>query len=532
MASYNFDFTRRPAGWLRYLGRHQAAVFVEHSDTQGWSSNNNLYNVTPFATTGAAAALTNGANLLQYRYYFDPARGKVGTSAGQTLLNYPVLYANTPIPPRDPSGVTPGYIAQQGPSVSESIVTTRALAVQSFLWSGRLVFTNGLRHDIQTGWTATPQDFATARDSNGIAPRGSGLNLRTFKPTSRLSRGGHTASHGAVFHALPWVSLSFNTSNNFRVNAAGTDIYGELLPNPEGEGKDYGLKFSFFDRRLFFDVSYYTNSSVNASDSISANPAGNFGQINDVWLAIAAFTGDNKYRSYPYSHQATTWADVVTTSSKGWEFAVTANPTPRWRSVLNGSIRGDNTTSTRGTIVARYFAQYLPEIKSHPEWLPLAANGVIVSDRIADIENTLVNFAAIKNSPSSNFASKWTLNLIQSYDFAREGYLKGFSIGGSMNARGKAINGFAVDSKFVLDPTRPYTSPAYANFGAWITYKRKIFKNRIDWRLQLNVRNLFDENTIYPLIAVDTRDGKHTPTTAVYTLKEPRTYQFTSTFRF
>ena len=27
-------------------------------------------------------------------------------------------------------------------------------------------------------------------------------------------------------------------------------------------------------------------------------------------------------------------------------------------------------------------------------------------------------------------------------------------------------------------------------------------------------------------------DGKHTPATAVYTLKEPRTYQFTSSFRF
>jgi hypothetical protein len=34
------------------------------------------------------------------------------------------------------------------------------------------------------------------------------------------------------------------------------------------------------------------------------------------------------------------------------------------------------------------------------------------------------------------------------------------------------------------------------------------------------------------LIDVDTRDGQHTPDTAVYTLKEPRTYQLTSTFKF
>lgn len=537
MASYDLDFTRRSPSWLRYLGRHQAAVFLEHSDSQGWSSNNNLYNVTPLASTGAAAALTNGANLLQNRYYFDPAHGKIGTNAGQTFLNYPVLYAGTPLPARDPSGVTPGFVAQQGPSVSESIVLTRALAVQSFVWGGRIVLTNGLRHDIQTGWTAAPADFATARDANGLAPRPAGIDLRSFKPGSRLSRGGHTASHGAVFHALPWVSLSYNTSNNFQVNAAGKDIYGDLLPNPHGEGKDYGLKFNFFDRRLFLDVTYYTNSSVNASDSISANPAGNFKQIDDVWGAIATSTGDLKYRTYPYSSISTTWADVVSTTSQGWECALTANATTQWRASLSGSIRGNNTTSTRGTIVAKYFSEYLPFIKSRPEWQGLAANGATVANRIADIENTLVNFAAIKNSPSSNFASQWTLNLIQSYDVAREATiagvpLNGFSLGGSMNARGKAINGFAVDSKLVLDPTSPYTSPAYATFGAWITYKRKLFKNRVDWRLQLNVRNVLDQNTVYPLIDVDTRDGKHTPNTAVYTLKEPRTYLFTSAFKF
>ena len=48
----------------------------------------------------------------------------------------------------------------------------------------------------------------------------------------------------------------------------------------------------------------------------------------------------------------------------------------------------------------------------------------------------------------------------------------------------------------------------------------------------MNVRNVLDQNTVYPLIDVDTRDGKHTPNTAVYTLKEPRTYSFTSAFKF
>jgi len=40
----------------------------------------------------------------------------------------------------------------------------------------------------------------------------------------------------------------------------------------------------------------------------------------------------------------------------------------------------------------------------------------------------------------------------------------------------------------------------------------------------LNIRNLLDENTVFPLVTVDARDGKHTPSVAVYNLKEPRTY--------
>ena len=340
-----------------------------------------------------------------------------------------------------------------------------------------------------------------------------------------------------MVHALPWLSLSYNTSNNFQVNAGTRNVFGDLLPNPQGKGSDYGVKFSLFDRRVYLDVTHYTNSNENSADSISSNAAGNFKQFDQLWIAVSTFTRDPKYLTSPYSTLSTVWQDVVSTTSKGWEFSLTANPTARWRVTLNGSKRGDNTTSARGVYINAYMAQYIPIIKARPEWQPLDAQGVTVAQRVVDLENTLTNFNAIRNSPSANFASNWTLNLIQTYEFARETRvagvpLNGFSVGGSMNARGKAINGFAVDSRLVLDPTAPYYAPAYLNFGGWITYKRKLFKNRIDWRLQMNVRNLLDENTIFPLVKVDSRDGRHTPSTAIYNLKEPRTYLFTSAFRF
>lgn len=532
MASYNLDFTRRP-GWAKHLGRHQAALFAEHTVQEGWSSNNSMFNSTPLATTGAAANINNGNNSIRFRYYFEPEKGKIGTGAGDYIRSRPVLYANDPLPARDPSGITPAFFSFQGPTMTESVVETRAIATQSFFWKDRIVVINGLRQDDQRSWLAVPNDFASLRDANGVAPRPSGINLREFKAGTETDRGGKTFSRGIVFHAFPWLSLSYNTSNNFQVNAGTRNIYGDLLPNPEGEGSDYGLKFSFFNRRLFLELTHYTNSNLNGGDSISNNAAGNFKQFDQLWIAVSEYTGDVKYLTSPYSTLSTVWQDVVSTTSKGYEFSLTANPTPRWRLTLNGSKRGDNTTSARGGFINQYMAEYIPVIKSNPDWLPVVTNGnITVGDRVAALEETLVNFNAIRNSPSANFASNWTLNLVQSFDFGRTGPLRGFSIGGSMNARGKAINGFAVDAKNVLDPTRPYYAPAYVNFGAWITYRRKIYRDRIDWRLQMNVRNVFDRNTIYPLINVDTRDGRNTPDVAVYTLKEPRTFQFTSTFRF
>ena len=538
MASYELNFARATSKWLRYLGRHQAAVFVEQDNSSSWSSNNGLFNVTPLASTiaatPAAVAITNANNGMRYRTYYDPAKNKVSTSMGRHFEALPDLYANDPLPARDPSGVTAAFLSVQGINMTEAVVKTKAVALQSFFWSDRIVVTTGLRQDEQASWQAVPNDFAALRDANGLTPNPSGIDLRQFAPKSRAARGGHTDSHGAVFHALPWLSLSYNTSNNFQVNSATRNVFGDLLPNPQGEGQDYGLKFSFFDRRLFFDVTYYTNSSVNAADgTVSGGAAGNFKQFDQLWIAVSNFTHDVKYLTSPYSTLSTVWADVVSTTSKGWEFSLTANPTKQWRLMINGSKRGDNTTSDRGTYIRQYMATYIPVIQSHPEWQSLNPTATTtVASSVADLQNVLNNFNAIKSVPSANFASNWTLNLIQSYDFSREGRLGGFSVGGSMNARGRAIDGFATDSSNVLIATAPFYAPAYVTFGSWVSYKRKLFKNRVDWRLQLNVRNLLDDYTLTPLNTVDSRDGKHTPNVAIYTLKEPRTYVFASTFKF
>ncbi len=534
MASYNLDFTRRKSGWIRHLGRHQAVAFMEDVGNNRWAENARLHNSTPLATTGANALISAGANQMVFRYYMEPNKGLIGTQAGAKMYSQlGVHYANSPLPPSDPSGITPGFFAVQAPQLNETATRTYALASQSFFWNDRIVLTYGLRNDVQRAWLAGQTEFNPLRNSHLIHVKPSGINVRKLAPGSRKQRGGDTHTRGLVFHAFPWMSLSYNSSNNFAVNDQFRSPYGDLLPNPDGEGSDYGVKFSLFDRRLFFDVTHYTNSSGNGLDTTVENgPHGSL-SFNSLWQGVYEFTNDSKYLDAPYAQTNTVWRDQVTTSSKGFEFSVTANPTKQWRISLNGSKRGTNTTNPRGPIINQYFAEFMPIIKSNRQWqgIPLA-NNITLAQRVTQLETSMADFNAIKNSPSANFSSAWTLNLIQSYDLPAEGWTRGFSLGGSMNARGKAINGFEVEGPTnILNPDKPYYAPSYVNFGGWITYKRKL-NNRIDMRLQLNIRNLLDENTIYPLITVDKRDGKHTPDVAVYTLKEPRTFQFTSTFSF
>lgn len=534
MASYELDLTRRSSNWLRRLGRHRAAVFFEESDRKSHSAQIQVQNTTPLVTTGVAGSILNAANLMRYRYYYDPGAGRVGNPGGP-YDTFPIIYAGMPLPAPDPSGVTQAYLAGTAAyNSSASNLRTNALALQSLFWDGRLVLTHGLRHDSQRAWTAFLADYAPWADARGIYPNPVGFDIRKIFPGSRREASGRTGTHGAVFHALSWLSLSYNQSDNFQINSVQRSVYGNLLPNPAGKGRDYGLKLALFDRRLHVDVTYYENFAQDKIDAISATPAGSFIQeINQIWPAIAEFTNDPKYREFPY-FAPNTWADSATTRTSGWEISATANPTKQWRVTLNGSKRGGSTTTARGPNIKRYLAEYIPLWRANPRWLALTntTNGFSVATRVDRLETTLANFVAIGSLPEDAYAPSWGANLVQTYSFASESRLAGCSLGGSVNVRGRTVDGFGESAAGVFVPTQPYYAPRNELFGAWITYQRKLFNERVAWRLQLNVRNVFDAYTVFPLRAVDRRDGTHAGTNVIYRLSEPRTYTLTSSFGF
>jgi hypothetical protein len=536
MLSYDLDGARLWPARAAWLGRHRLAAFVEDGKTLTWGSQNPSQNLTPLP--GSPAAIPNLNNRVLFRYYLDPARG-VTTAGFDATQRYPIVYAGDALPPRDPSGVTPGLVAIAGGTAVHTRLITRAIATQSSFWRGRLVGTFGWREDAQTVYRGTLTDFNPYRDARGIYPNPRHFEAKRHFPLSRQEGSGQTYTRGLVFHALPWLSLTYNESNNLQPNATQRDVAGRLLENPEGEGRDYGIKFNLFGGRIVGDVTYYKNFGRNRPDTTVANGLhGNFqNDINAIWNTLAARENRPEYQNNPYAYPFSNWLDVNTGYSDGYEASLTANFTPEWRFTINGSKRGPGETVDRGRLIRGYLAANLPLWKGNAAWLaaPLIDNtsGATIGTAVARLENTLANFDALASLPTDSlFAPEWSTNLITTYAFARTSRLKGIAVGASANLRGRTVIGFEENASAVAIADRPYYADGFVNTGAWISYRRKIFRDKIDWRLQLNVRNVADADTIFPHRAVDRRDGTGRPEVVIYRLNEPRTFVLTSAFSF
>jgi len=77
-----------------------------------------------------------------------------------------------------------------------------------------------------------------------------------------------------------------------------------------------------------------------------------------------------------------------------------------------------------------------------------------------------------------------------------------------------------------IDVNNPYMGPTDLKFDGWIGYPRKLFDDKVTWRVQLNVRHLADDDDLIPLAAQP--DGP----IAAWRIPSPRTFSLRSTFEF
>jgi hypothetical protein len=225
---------------------------------------------------------------------------------------------------------------------------------------------------------------------------------------------------------------------------------------------------------------------------------------------------------------------AVGTSSfvaKGWEFDLTGNPGPGIRGSLN--VAQQNTIKSDIAPELRTFAA---EMRANIEKSPM--RDVFDSPTLGETNTHSIRFGnnvtrpiaaeVAKEGTTSLEQREWRVNAVVSYDFT--GPLRGWGIGAGARWQSEVATGYPnfIDADGVIQPdlSRPYFGDPELNGDGWISYKRRIFKDRVGWRIQLNVRNLIGSDALIPVST--NPDGR----VAIVRIPPDRQWVITNTFRF
>ena len=232
--------------------------------------------------------------------------------------------------------------------------------------------------------------------------------------------------------------------------------------------------------------------------------------------------------------------------SEGYEIELSATPTRNWRLAVNASQSKAQRTNIGGTNLRAFVNQYVEALNN-------GAPGGVGDLRIwwggAGNETTLLEWYTGNQPFGSVFAQRalqegtdvpelreWRVNGITNYDFDH-GRLKGFNIGGGVRYESPIIIGYRPiflnpaltgddsPANTTYDLTAPFEGPRELNFDLWVGYRRRLW-DKVDWHIQMNVRNVGVGNELIPITTQPDGAG------ATYRIRPPQLIQLTSTFNF
>lgn len=241
--------------------------------------------------------------------------------------------------------------------------------------------------------------------------------------------------------------------------------------------------------------------------------------------------GDGLWDAYvldPIPNLASTQDRVA----EGFEVELTFNPTANWRFLANISEQ-ETISSNTANLMALYESQYTSAlVSSRIGELPIDPSGTqAVRPTLEQWGNAGVvpiRTAKALDNTVSNEQRKWRFVGVSNYSFT-EGVLAGASVGGAVRWEDKAATGYVysvVDGVAGPDVTRPFLDDGLVSGDLWISYEKKIWDDKIDWKIQLNVRNLIGESGDIPVKT--NPDGR----IAAVRIPNPRTISLSNTFRF
>jgi outer membrane receptor protein involved in Fe transport len=292
----------------------------------------------------------------------------------------------------------------------------------------------------------------------------------------------------------------------------------DLLPGLISAYSDlYGLNVDMANNTITQDTSNPNSAIWDEAEAVPSTDAAT-GQLN-------GFT--------------TSWVenlvDTADTVSKGVEIELVYNPTKNWRIFANLA-KQEAQKSNVAPRLNLWMEEILPLTSAYGH---LSNNNpaqptVNDSDTLGFKWNQQVTFP-LNSIRATEGASQleireWRFNLVTNYQFT-DGRLKGVGLGGAMRWQDQAALGYEnmtlPDGSTGPDFSKPFLSDKETNFDLWASYGRKIMNGKVQWRIQLNIKNAFTDSD--DLIVVRYQpDG----TVAEVKTASPRTFIIKNTFSF
>lgn len=218
--------------------------------------------------------------------------------------------------------------------------------------------------------------------------------------------------------------------------------------------------------------------------------------------------------------------------SEGIELELAGAITPNWNVFMNIS-KQESTVSNIADSAFELASEIAAKAKANGVWemrqSPSVGSAITVGQQLTN--NFLVPLAGAKTREGTVAAEqrKWRMNLTSTYKFI-EGKMKGLGFGGALRWQDAAATGYRLNINSegiqVPDLNSPFYGPEEFNGDVWVNYRRPLKDGKIDWKVQLNVRNLIGDSDMIPVVT--NPDGR----VAISRNPNPKEVFLTNTFSF
>jgi outer membrane receptor protein involved in Fe transport len=567
-AQLAYQLTLSPEkGWLSWLGDHSFAAYGEYKNTvqANYRFRDAILDDHAWLPPGGNRAAGATVARSYYRYYLGDATGQnieYGSPAwrnpgGTYSLNW--YNAATGQWVAEKATLGEAYYNAANPQRNGNIIKTVGAVTQNHFFHDRIVTTFGWRQDKNYNRLAGSTSLA----ADGISPdystdrvwpndwvfregptKTAGVVVKPFRDYAAIKRqaeqgSGITAYLAGVVNSL---TLHYNRSDSFQPAAVAQTLQAVLLPDPTGQGKDYGFSLQLLpDNKLILRFNQYDNTQVKSRAGDSGIIATRAGRLD------FAFAGNND--QFNLQRQATSWvttanptfttqqvqaevarqmgfpldqlakmnaypiADVSDVNSKGKEIELNYNPTRFWTTkvAIGQQLSVDRNLSPN---IQSYIDSRLPvwttviDQSDGQRWFTKRYGSAgTPSDFLTGSVLAPYKLAQANEGKPKSQIRQWRVNVSSSFQLAGitgNRWLKRMAVSGALRWEDKGSIGYytLASDPNSYDPARPIYDKGHTYVDLGVNYVTKIHGDKIRLRVQLNVRNLTEGGRLQPIGAL------------------------------